>query len=154
MHADRAILSALALASVLAGAPAAACTLTITTGGALDLSDDHTQLGSQIKTGHAATLTTILPLLSGVTVDVDAPTVYTAPAGYNYSTSTTEAAYTASVIGVVTLKTQPYTTSSSSFQTGVLGAVTVTIVMHNRITNTSGFPSGSYKSRTIITCHP
>ena len=51
MHADRAILSALALASVLASAPAAACTLTITTGGALDLSDDHTQLGNSDGAG-------------------------------------------------------------------------------------------------------
>jgi hypothetical protein len=115
---------------------------------------DPTVLASNVDISTPATLTTILPLLSGVTVEIGVPTVVNPPAGYNYGTSTTQVAYNASVIGVIQLKDQPFTTSATSFATGVLGALTVTIVMHNRVINTSGFPAGTYGTRTVVTCHP
>lgn len=148
------LLSGIALALAQAATPAAACTLSITTPGALDLADDKIHLGSSFHEGRAAVLTTILPALTGVTIDIGAPTVFQAPGNYNYGSSTVEVAYTASVLGVVHIKTQGYTTSATSFPTGLLSGLTATLVMDNRITNTAGFPSGDYKTRTIVTCHP
>lgn len=149
-----ALLSGFALMSLMAAAPATACTLTLTTAGALDLADDKIHLGSAYHDGRAAVLTTILPALSGVTIEVGAPTVFQAPAGYSYGSSAVEVAYTASVIGVIQIRSQGYTSSATSFPTGLLSGLTATLVMDNRITNTAGFPSGPYKTRTIVTCHP
>ncbi|WP_156384459.1 MULTISPECIES: hypothetical protein [unclassified Devosia] len=156
MHAHGRVLRLLAsLAAALAPLPALACTLSITNNGALGMAvGNNTQLGSQLGTGSAATLTTILPLLSGVTIDIGAPTLVQQPAGYSFGTSTPEVAYTAGVLNLVPIKTQPYTASASSFPTGLLGIVTVTIVMQNRVTNTAGFPAGHYRTRTVVTCHP
>jgi len=156
MHAHGTVLTLLAsLALALAPLPALACTLSITNNGALGMAvGNNTQLGSQLGTGGAATLTTLLPLLSGVTIDVGAPTLVQQPAGYSFGTSTPEVAYNAAVLGLIQIKNQAYTTGATSFPTGLLGAVTVTIVMHNRVTNTAGFPAGHYRTRTVVTCHP
>lgn len=156
MHANGTILTLLAsLAAALAPLQASACTLSVTSNGALGMAiGNYTQLGSQLGTGSGATLTTLLPLLSGVTIDVGAPTVVQQPAGYSFGTSTPEVAYNASVLGLLTVKTQAYTTGATSFPTGLLGAVTVTIVLQNRVTNTAGFPPGHYRTRTVVTCHP
>lgn len=157
MHAHGAVLKLLAAAVVAAFVPlpALACTLTVTNNGALGMAvGNNTQLGSQLGSGNAATLTTLLPLLSGVTIDVGAPALVQQPAGYSFGTSTPEVAYNASVLGLIQIKNQVYTTGATSFPTGLLGAVTVTIVMQNRVTNTAGFPAGHYRTRTIVTCHP
>lgn len=119
----------------------------------VDNNTDPTTLASDIGVPTPATLTT-MPLLSGVTVNVGVPALVCPPIGYNYGTSTTQVAYDASVLGVVQLEDQPFTSSPTSFSTGVLGALTVTIVMHNRVINTSGFPAGTYGTRTVVTCHP
>lgn len=157
MHAHGTVLTlrAATVVAALLPLPALACTLSITGNGALGMAiGNYTQLGSQLGTGSSATLTTLLPLLSGVTIDVGAPTLVQQPAGYSFGTSTPEVAYNASVLGLLTVKNQGYTTGSTSFPTGLLGAVTVTIVLQNRVTNSAGFPPGHYRTRTVVTCHP
>ena len=152
MHAVRAVL----ISAILAGpaGPAVACTLSVGTVGELRVGQDNTILGSDVGVSTPATLTAILPLLSGVTVDVDTPSLVQQPSGYSFGSSSTQVAYDASVLGVVQVASQPYTSSPTSFSTGVLGAVTLTIVMHNRVINSAGFPSGTYGKRTLVTCHP
>lgn len=145
---------ALALIAVLAPLPALACTISLQSNGALRNSADNLTLGSQVNGSTPATLTTLLPLLSGVTIDVGAPTLVQAPGGYNASGQNLQVAYTASVIGLIQLADQGYTSSPTSFPTGLLGAVTVTMVLHNRLTNPSGFAPGTYTTRTLVTCHP
>lgn len=157
MHAHGTVLTlrAATVVAALLPLPALACTLSITGNGALGMAiGNYTQLGSQLGTGSSATLTTLLPLLSGVTIDVGAPTLVQQPAGYSFGTSTPEVAYNASVLGLLTVKNQGYTTGPTSFPTGLLGAVTVTIVLQNRVTNSAGFPPGHYRTRTVVTCHP
>jgi hypothetical protein len=152
MHANRAVLIA-ALLSGVAG-PAIGCSLTVDTIGALRVGQDNTILASDVGVLTPATLTAVLPLLSGVTVDVGSPSLVQQPANYAFGTSSTQVAYDASVLGLIQLHNQPYTASPTSFSTGLLGAVTLTIVMHNRIINSAGFPSGTYGTRTVVTCHP
>lgn len=147
------MLGAAALAAALVG-PAAACTISVGTSGTLALSTDGSVLGSEVPGGSSATVFTLLPLLSGVTVDVDAPTLAQAPGGYNAGSQTLEVAYTAEVPGLVNVKTQPYTTGATSFPTGLLGAVTLTITLNNRIINPGGFQTGSYGTQTVVTCRP
>lgn len=134
--------------------PVVACSLVVQTPGLLRASADNTVLGSQVDANTPATLTSVLPLLRGVTVDVGAPTLLSAPGGYNSTSQTLEVAYSASVIGLIDITSQPYTTSPTSFTTGLLGAVTMTLVMHNRVLNPSGFAPGNYSTRTVVTCHP
>jgi hypothetical protein len=156
MHVHRTVLTLLAaLAATLAPLPALACTLTLTGSGDLGMTlGNNTQLGSQLGNGSAATLTTLLPLVGGITIDVGAPTLVQQPAGYSFGTSTVEVAYTAGVLNLVPIKTQSYTTGATSFPTGLLGAVTFSMVLQNRVTNTAGFPAGHYRTRTVVTCHP
>lgn len=84
MHPHRAVpltvLGLLALAT-----PAWSCTLNIPGGnGHLGtVQGNATQIGSQLGTGTSATLTTLLPLLSGVTIDVGAPVLVDSPPGYS-----------------------------------------------------------------------
>lgn len=156
MHAHRAVLNILAVAAGLVLADtAAACSISIGTAGTLKVDNaDPRTMSSAIGVPTPATVTSVLPVLEGVTFEVGVPTMGTAPAGYSYGTGSQQVAYTASVVGLLQIKDQPFTTSPTSFSTGVLGALTVTIVLHNRITNSAGFPSGSYSTRTLITCHP
>jgi hypothetical protein len=157
MHAHRTVLTALALV-VLGAGGATACSLSIGTSGTLKVNSnvDPTLMASTVGTPTPATMTTVLSGGQGVTFDVAAPTVFTAPAGYNYGTSTQQVAYTAAVLGLLTVKDQPYTSSATSFSTGILSlaSLTVTVTMNNKVVNTSGFPSGTYATRTVITCHP
>lgn len=143
----------LAVAALVAQ-PVLACTLVLQSPGSLRASADNTVLGSEVNGTTPATLTSILPLLSGITVEVASPTVVSAPGGYNSSAQTVQVAYTASVLGLIGITTQSYTTSSTSFSTGILGAVTMTMVVHNRVLNPNGFSAGTYTTRTVVTCHP
>ena len=145
--------SALALVALLAPLPAFACTINLPTAGTLRNSMDNTVLGSQVNGSTPATVTMLLPLLQGVTIQVGAPSVAQSPGGYNATSETREVAYTAAVIGLIQLANQPYTTTTTSFPVTGLGAVTVTMTLHNRVTNPNGFAAGSYTTRTIVTCH-
>ena len=146
--------SALALAALLAPMPALACSLALQTPGSLRNSANNLTLGSQVNGSTPATVTTVLQLFQGVTIDIGAPTRVQSPGGYNASGESLQVAYTAAVIGLIQLANQAYTSSPTSFSTGVLGIATVTISMHNRITNPNGFAPGAYTTRTVVTCHP
>ena len=151
--ASRIIGAAVFCVALLAG-PTAACSIAVGTSGQLRLSGDGTTLGSEVSGTTPATVTTVLPLLSGVHVDVSAPTLSQSPGGYNSASQTLQVAYTAAVLGLLTVRTQAYTSGATSFPTGLLGAVTLTITLNNRILNTSGFQTGTYGTQTVVTCRP
>jgi len=145
---------ALALLAVLAPLPALACTLNVTSSGTLRNSLDNTVLGSQVNGSTPATMTILLSLLEGPTITVSPPTVVQSPGGYNAGLETREVSYSAASLGLFPGASQAYTNSSTSFSTGVLGLVTLTMTLHNRLTNPSGFAPGTYTTRTLVTCHP
>ena len=155
MHALRQLAaSALLFVALLAPPPAFACTINLPTSGTLRNSMDNTVLGSQVNGSTQATVTMVLPLLQGVTIQVGAPSIAQSPGGYNATSETREVAYTPAVIGLIQLANQAYTTTTTSFSTGVLGSVTVTMTLHHRVTNPNGFAAGTYTTRTLVTCHP
>lgn len=143
-------------AAISASTPGYACSIALTTGGTLRPSSDNRTLGSEVNGTTPATLTSILGLLDGtVSVDVSAPTRIQTPGGYNASAETLEVAYVApSVLGLFGGATQGYTSSATTFRAGLLGALTFTITLHNRILNPNGFAPGIYTTRTVVTCHP
>ncbi|OEO30484.1 hypothetical protein VW23_021015 [Devosia insulae DS-56] len=96
----------------------------------------------------------VLPLLSGVTITVDPPTLAVSPGGYNATLETREVAYSVANVGIFPGRNQAYTTGSTSFSTGLLGAVALSMTVHNRVNNPNGFAPGTYTTRTIVTCHP
>lgn len=146
--------SALTLVALLAPLPAFACTLNLTSSGALRNSLDNTVLGSQVNGNTPATVTILLSLLEGPTITVDPPTVVQSPPGYNAGLETREVAYSAAGLGLFPGVNRPYTTSSTSFSTGVLGLVTLTMTLNNRVNNANGFAPGTYTTRTVVTCRP
>jgi len=147
------VLLAMALFAPL---PAEACSISLTTGGALRPSQDNKTLGSEVNGTTPATLTSILSLLDGaVSIDVSAPTRIQTPGGYDASAEALQVAYVApSVLGLFGGATQGYTSSATTFRAGLLGALTFTITLHNRILNPNGFAPGTYTTRTVVTCHP
>jgi hypothetical protein len=146
--------SVVALAATLAPLPGLACSISLPASGTLRNSMSNTVLGSQVNGNTPATVTMVLPLLSGVSVTVNAPTVIQSPPGYNAAMETREVAYTAAVIGLIQLANQGYTSAATNFSTGLLGAVTLTMTVHNRVNNPNGFAPGTYTTRTLVTCHP
>jgi hypothetical protein len=145
---------ALALVALLAPLPALACTLNVTSSGTLRNSLDNTVLGSQVNGNTPATMTILLALFEGPTITVDPPTVIQSPGGYNAGLETREVAYSAASLGLFPGASQSYTTSSTSFSTGVLGLVSLSMTLHNRVNNANGFAPGTYTTRTVVTCHP
>lgn len=146
----------LVCATLYAPLPVEACSIALTTGGSMRPSDDNKTLGSEVKGTTPATLTSVLGVLDGVvSVEVSAPTRIQTPAGYNASAESLEVAYVApSILGLFGGATQGYTSSTTTFSAGLLGAVTFTITLHNRILNPNGFAPGTYTTRTVVTCHP
>jgi hypothetical protein len=143
-----------AVGFMTAAAPALACSLSVGTGGTLSLNGDGTILASDVGLGLPATASVLLPLLSGANVYVSAPTRTQSPGGYNGASELIEVRYTAS--GLLSPPVvQPYTASATVFPiSSSLSALTVSIVMHNRIVNPAGFAAGSYGMRTTLTCAP
>lgn len=146
--------SVIACAALLAPLPALACTLNLTSSGTLRSSLDNTVLGSQVNGNTPATLNILLSLLEGPTVTVEPPTVIVSPGGYNASLETRQVSYSVTSLGLFPGASQGYTSSTTSFSTGVLGLVTLTMTLHNRVNNTNGFAPGTYTTRTVVTCHP
>ncbi|MBL8596059.1 MAG: hypothetical protein ABS35_10430 [Kaistia sp. SCN 65-12] len=144
----------LALAVLVAPLPVLACTLNLVSPGTLRNSLDNTVLGSQVNGNTPATVNILLSLLEGPTITVDPPTLVQSPGGYNAGLETREVSYSAASLGLFPGANQAYTTSSTSFATGVLGLVTLTMTLHNRVSNAGGFPPGTYTTRTVVTCHP
>jgi hypothetical protein len=161
MYRQRPILAGVALTafSISMLPPALACGISIPSSGSLRINQlsNPTVLGSEVSGSTPATVTMILPILSGIVVDVERPVVTAYPAGYNLATSNPQVAYNASILGLLNIRDQTYTTATTQVSAGGLGnlvPLTVTLTLHNRVINTSGFPGGAYTTRTTITCHP
>lgn len=133
----------------LASAPAhaGACVLAILGGGTLAMSTDGTRLGSQESGGASATLTVIS--VGSSTVQVAAPILTQSGSGYSTATQTLEISYGGT--GLLAAVSQGYTSGPTSFPVpNLVSAVGVTF--QNRITNSHGFPAGTYSTKTVVTC--
>lgn len=137
------------------GGPAAGCTLAIGVPGTLAINGTGTILSSDTLPGTPATLTVLLSLFQSAQVVVGAPVRVQSPGGYNPAGEIVEVAYSAAALGLLPIATQPYTMSQTSFgASGTLQSVLYTVTLNNRIANPNGFDSGTYGTRTTITCHP
>lgn len=137
-------------AVLFAASPAAACSLSLGVGGALGLSADGLRYGSGEAGGVAKTLTILNLGLSAATITVEAPGLTAWPSGFNAGSALVEVAYAGG--GVLSGVNQPYTRDASQFQVPALLSVATLLTLHNRIVSTAGFASGSYQTRTIVTC--
>jgi hypothetical protein len=149
-----AVAAALAALAWFTTDDAHACAISLIDGGELALNAEHNQLTSE--PAGAATITTVIPSLTSVVIEVSAPTRIAQPPLYEPAGETVQVRYDASVLGLIHLKTQGWSGAATSFSSGILGlgALTVTMTVHNRIVNNGGFAAGSYGTRTIVTCHP
>jgi hypothetical protein len=140
---------ALALLLTLSSAqPARACAIALGTGGTLALSADGTRLGSG-EGGVAGTFTVVNLISPAATLTVSPPVLVTAPPGFDSGGAQLQAAYFGA--GLLSTVSQDYTAAPSSFVVAAnLGLSVVTL--NNRIVSATGFASGTYQTRTVITC--
>ncbi|RYE09319.1 MAG: hypothetical protein EOP22_09465 [Hyphomicrobiales bacterium] len=141
--------AALVALVLLAPLPAGACSLNLSTGGTLGLSADGRRLSSN-EGGLPATFTIADLSLLGSTISISAPQLVEHGAGFNAGSAVLESSYTASWL--LGSSSSVYSSSTKSFDApGVLNLV-VTMTLNNRIVSDAGFPSGTYTTRTIVTC--
>ena len=142
-------LLALLLPALAVSSPARAgiCTLIVTTPGVLALSANGTQMSSD-QLGGTASLMTVASVGTS-TLTVGAPTVTQSPGGYNQSGQVVEVSYQGA--GLLSGANQSYTTGQTTVPVpNIVSAVVLTI--NNRVTNSAGFPNGTYQTRTVVTC--
>lgn len=139
------------LAAALLATPASACGLALNTGGVLALSANGKIFGSGEVGGVPATFTVVNGLLDGpFTVTVEAPVLGAPPAGFQSGSAQVEVAYSgAGLLGSVS---QGYISSRTSFNGPGLLSLAVVMTIHNRIRNDAGFASGTYTTKTVVTC--
>jgi hypothetical protein len=123
------------------------CSLALSSGGTLAMSQDGTTMGSEEGAGQPAHLTILST--GSHTVNVGAPTVVSSPAGYQAGSQQVEVAYQGQ--SLLSAVSQAYTTSATSFPVATVALSTLT--MNNRIVNPQGFASGSYATQTVVTCN-
>lgn len=126
------------------------CTILAATDGDLgmDLTSEGETLTSALPYGAPATVTILAT--SPSFVNVGAPTLTASGAGYNPTGQVLEVRY----LGAGVLNTVDsggwLTTPSSRPATSLLGAI---VTLDNQLTNAvTGFPSGTYTTRTVVTC--
>jgi hypothetical protein len=139
------LLTALCLAA--GPAQAASCTLLPLLSGTLTLSADGQRMGSEEGGGLPATIS--ITTIGGATVTVSAPVLYEYPVDYSASGDLLEVAYTG--VGLLSGANQTYTSQATNFAAPSL-ITPVVLTVQNRVTTASGFESGTYRTRTTITC--
>lgn len=140
----------LLLAAALAHPACAACSIGISTPGALALSSDGRTLGSSQPGGVAAivVISDISLQLGGTTINIAAPRLDTYPAGFG-APVTTEGSYAASwLLG----SSQGPVGSGASFVVPAVTGLVVTIALDNSAYTTTGFRQGAYTMKTAVTC--
>ncbi len=123
------------------------CSLALSTPGTLAVSTDGQTLGSQEGLGLFAAVTVLS--IGNATVTVAAPTRTQSPAGYVATGETVEVAYTG-LSGLSGISHPTYTNQQTTFAANSL-PLTV-LQLNNRIRNVNGFPTGTYQTRTVVTC--
>jgi hypothetical protein len=135
---------------VLATNPAQAlCALVVLTPGTLRLSADGVRLGSEEPGAVSATIT--VGSIGSSTLTVAPPTITQTPPGHSTSGDLAEVSYQGS--GLLSSINQGYTSAQTQVTVQNLGIGAVEVMtFNNRITNMSGFASGTYQTRTVVTC--
>jgi hypothetical protein len=134
-----------------ASAHAAVCTLLLPgiAGELGKVVGNYTQMGSELPGGRSSSFTALISL-GNSTITVSAPTM-TYPTAHNHGGDVVELAYTATALVGGTLKTQPYTSATTTFPMNALNT-TVTGTVNARVTNSQGFAQGNYQIKTVVTC--
>lgn len=129
------------------GTVATVCSVSLSADGALALSDDGTELGSEESGGGAGAV--LILSIGANTIDVGAPVrVGADPAGYESVGEVLEVKYSgASGLGAIS---QDYTSADTDFAVSNIPLSLLTL--HNRIVNSNGFAAGDYATRTVVTC--
>lgn len=140
------ISSATAADVTFSGTLSGVCSLALTTPGTLALSTDGTTLGSEELGGIPAAVAILS--IGSYTVTVNAPTRTASPAAYSTSGEAIQVSYLG--LGALSLVSQGYTASNTTFSIGSLPLSVLT--MNNRIVNPNGFAAGTYTTRTVVTC--
>lgn len=141
-------LTLLLLVGLAAGpAEAGICTLVVLTPGTLAHSATGTRLGSEEAGGLPATMT--VGSIGASTLTIGAPAIVQAPSGHPLGGDLVEIAYFGT--GLLASANQPYTDGQTSVPVPNLTGV-VAVTFNNRITNAGGFSSGTYQTRTVVTC--
>lgn len=126
------------------GAVVASCVLSVTTPGVLGVSaSSGTELGSEQPGGVAAVMS-VTATAGAPTISFTAPTMSVKPTGYG-GTPAVSLKYT-SPGGA----NQAYTNGGSQYTSS--NALTDTITLNAKATDSSGFTAGSYQIRTTATC--
>ncbi len=141
---------ALGLALLIGTGDASACSLSLGTGGTLALSGDATRLASTEPGGIAATFTVLNLSLGAATATVSPPQWVAYPPGFNVGAAQLAVAYTGS--GLLAGVSQGYTGGSTQFNVPGLLSLAVVMSVNNRISSAGGFASGTYSTRTTVTC--
>lgn len=118
------------------------CVLTSGATGVMTADVTGTRLASVNNGGSAATLS-VVAIGSLPTLSFSAPSLAVSPAGWS-ATPTLEIKY--SSLGGAS---QDFTSAAS---TATLGALNDSFTVDGRVTSTTGFASGSYQLRTVVTC--
>jgi hypothetical protein len=144
------VLLGAALALGVCACPALSCSLALSTGGTLALSGDASRLDSTVAGGSGAVVTILNLDLGAATITVAAPTLHAYPGGFNPGTSSVTVAYAGG--GLLNGVSQGFTPNQTQFQVPALLGVATALTVHNRLETGTGFSTGTYMTRTVITC--
>jgi hypothetical protein len=138
-------LAGAALLLPMLSAEGAACTL-IATGGTLGLAPNGTTYTSELGLPSLVTISTTL-LDGSFTITIDPPTLVQSPVGFVPISLEQK---TVSAVSTLDLNFA-YTSGQiqRTFPTQLLSAAVVTL--HHRL-NAASFPSGTYRTKTVVTC--
>jgi hypothetical protein len=131
------------------GTVGSGCTITLDTDGALAITADRQALTSELLSGGVPATVTVVAT-ANTQLHVSAPVLTASGAGYNVGTQTLQVAYTG-LFGL-TLIDRAFGTAGGDH--GILALIPSILTINNRILNTSGFPAGTYRTQTTVTCGP
>lgn len=152
MQLRRTIALAVACGAVLCGTAdaASACTLVLPlTNGVLKLSANGQRLGSDEFGGVPATVQISGSVFGSDVVTVTPPDLVSSPPGYNPAGDVRQVSYRGT--GVLWSVNQPYTPLATSFPISAAAGLVV-LTIDNRVEQPAGFASGTYQTRTVVTC--
>jgi hypothetical protein len=115
---------------------------------AIDITSGGTILTSTTPPGSAGTVT--IRATGSNFINVSAPTRTAQAAGYNAASEVLEVSYQG--VGTLSSVSQTFTNVGTSKPATTLLAAILNV--NNRITNTNGFPLGTYQTKTTVTCTP
>ena len=125
------------------------CTITLDTPGSLSLNATRTAMTSELSAGGVSAIVAVVST-SNSTLTIGSPTLEAQGSGYSVGTQTLEVAYTG-LIGLTPV-IKSFSTTGGTYP--ILSVLPSLLTMDNRIVNSAGFPPGTYRTQTLVTCGP